>query len=114
MLDLLRRQIAYTVDVGGTPHFVITGLYPPSTHITPPEALAKQASTQGMITSNILVIVACVLAIVFLVLVLILLLQLPRFGPKKWGSDSREGISPENSMDGGHEKTTAGTSSQTR
>jgi hypothetical protein len=34
MLDLLRWQIAYTVDVGGTPHFVITGLYPPSTHIT--------------------------------------------------------------------------------
>src|SRR3989454_8329460 len=63
------------VDVGGTPHFVITGLYPPSTHITPPKAPAKQASTQGIITSNIPVFVACVLAIVFLVLVLILLLQ---------------------------------------
>lgn len=73
VLDLLRRQIAYTVAVGGTPHFVITGLYPPSTHITPPNAPAKQASMQGM---NIPVIVACVLAIVFLVLVPILLLQL--------------------------------------
>ena len=76
MLDLLRRQIAYTVDVGGTPHFVITGLYPPSTHITPPKAPTKQASTQGIFTSNIPVIVACVLAIAFLVLMLILLLQL--------------------------------------
>jgi len=75
MLDLPRRQITYTVDVGGTPHFVITGLYPPSTHITPPKASAKPASTHEMIASNKLVIVACVLAIVLLVLVLILLLQ---------------------------------------
>jgi DNA-binding beta-propeller fold protein YncE len=75
MLDLLSRQIAYMVDVGGTPHFVITGLYPPSTHITPPKAPAKQASTQGMNTSNIAVIVACALAIASLVLVFILLLQ---------------------------------------
>ena len=75
MLDLPHRQIAYTVDVGGTPHFVITGLYPPSTDITPPKAPAKQASTQGMITSNMPVIVAYVLAIVSLILELILLLQ---------------------------------------
>ncbi len=75
MLDLLRRQIAYTDDVGGTPHFVITGLYPPSTHITPPKAPAQQASAQRVIMSNIPVIVACVLAIVFLILVFILLLQ---------------------------------------
>src|SRR6266566_3605131 len=74
MLDLLRRQIAYTVAVGGTPHFIITGLYPLSTPITPitsAKAPAKQASTQGMNTSNIAVIVACTLAIAFLLLVLI-------------------------------------------
>jgi DNA-binding beta-propeller fold protein YncE len=75
MLDLLSRQVAYTVDVGGTPHFVITGLYPPSTHITPPKAPAKQAPVQGMITSNIPIIVVCVFAIVLLVLVFIMLLQ---------------------------------------
>src|SRR6266446_41459 len=74
-LDLPHRQIAYTVDVGGTPHFVITGLYPPSIQITPPKAPAKQASTQGMITSNMPIIVAYVLAIVSLILELILLLQ---------------------------------------
>jgi DNA-binding beta-propeller fold protein YncE len=76
MLDLLSRQIAYTFDVGGTPHFVITGLYPPSTPITPAKAPARQAATQGMNTSNIAVIVACVCAIAFLLLVLILLLRL--------------------------------------
>ena len=75
MLDLPRRQIANTVDVGGTPYFVITGLYPPSTHITPPKAPTKQASTQEMIANNKPVIVACVLAFVLLVLVLILMLQ---------------------------------------
>jgi DNA-binding beta-propeller fold protein YncE len=75
MLDLLSRQTAYTVDVGGTPHFVITGLYPPSTQITPPKAPAKQAPMQRMFTSNISIIVACVLAVVFLVLLLIWLLQ---------------------------------------
>jgi hypothetical protein len=75
MLDLLGRRLAYTVDVGGTPRFVITGLYPPSTHITPPKAPAKQAPTQRVFTTNIPVIVACVLAVVFLVLVFILLSQ---------------------------------------
>jgi DNA-binding beta-propeller fold protein YncE len=75
MLDLPGRQIAYTVDVGGTPHFVITGLYPPSTHITPPKAPAKQAPVQGVNTSNIPIIVACVFALVLLVLVFIMLLQ---------------------------------------
>jgi DNA-binding beta-propeller fold protein YncE len=75
MLDLLRRQIAYTDDVGGTPHFVITGLYPPSTHIIPPKVSAQQALVQKMVMSNISGIVVCALAIVFLILVFILLLQ---------------------------------------
>jgi DNA-binding beta-propeller fold protein YncE len=87
MLDLLSRQITYTVDVGGTPHFIITGLYPPSTHITPPKAPAKPASTKAMITSIMPVVVSCVLAIVFLVIVLILLLQ--RHPKKKVGHQSR-------------------------
>ncbi len=29
MLDLIAHRLVYTVDVGGTPHFIITGLYPP-------------------------------------------------------------------------------------
>jgi DNA-binding beta-propeller fold protein YncE len=87
MLDLLRRQIAHTDDVGGTPHFVITGLYPPSTHITPPKAPAQQASAQRVIMNNIPVIVVCVLAIVFLILVFILLLQ--RLPIQKGGRQGR-------------------------
>jgi hypothetical protein len=75
MLDLLRRQFAYTVDVGGTPHFIITGLYPPTTHIPLSKLSIKQAPTQEMIASHIAVIIACMLAIVFLVLVLVSMLQ---------------------------------------
>jgi DNA-binding beta-propeller fold protein YncE len=87
MLDLLGRQIAYTVDVGGTPSFVITGLYPPSTHITTPKAPAKQTPTQKVFTSDIPVIVTYVLAIVFLVLVFLLLLR--RLRIQKYDSQGR-------------------------
>ena len=38
MLDLLNRHMVYTVRVGGSPHFVITGLYPPADVPTPPQA----------------------------------------------------------------------------
>jgi hypothetical protein len=83
VLDLLRRQIAYTVDTGGTPHFVITGLYPPSTLITPLKATAKQLSAQERVPINILVIVGGLLATVFIILVLMLLSRhrlLQKFG----------------------------------
>jgi len=30
MLDLIAHRLVYTVDVAGTPHFIITGLYPPA------------------------------------------------------------------------------------
>jgi hypothetical protein len=38
MLDVPGRQIANTFIVGGTPHFIITGLYPPLLGSTPQEA----------------------------------------------------------------------------
>lgn len=38
MLDVPGRQIVNTIDVGGTPHFIITGLYPPLLGTTPQEA----------------------------------------------------------------------------
>jgi DNA-binding beta-propeller fold protein YncE len=38
MLDVPGRQIANTFTVGGTPHFIITGLYPPVLGSTPQEA----------------------------------------------------------------------------
>lgn len=75
MLDVPSRQIANTIDVGGTPHFIITGLYPPSTRTTPPKAPAKQTSTLEMIANNKPVIAVCMIGFVLLVLVLILMLQ---------------------------------------
>ena len=38
MLDVPGRQIVNTISVGGTPHFIITGLYPPLLGSTPQEA----------------------------------------------------------------------------
>jgi DNA-binding beta-propeller fold protein YncE len=38
MLDVPGRKITNTIAVGGTPHFIITGLYPPLLGTTPQEA----------------------------------------------------------------------------
>ncbi len=38
MLDIPGRQIAKTIEVGGTPRFIITGLYPPIIGTTPQQA----------------------------------------------------------------------------
>jgi DNA-binding beta-propeller fold protein YncE len=38
MLDVPGRNITNTITVGGTPHFIITGLYPPILGTTPQEA----------------------------------------------------------------------------
>jgi DNA-binding beta-propeller fold protein YncE len=88
MLDLLGRQIASTIDVGGTPHFVITGLFPPSTQITPAKASTTRTAAQAMPTGTIPVIAASVLALVFLVL---LVLSLRR---RYAGSADRAGALP--------------------
>ena len=38
MMDVPGRHITNTITVGGTPHFIITGLYPPLLGTTPQEA----------------------------------------------------------------------------
>ncbi len=38
MLDIPGRQIITTINVGGSPHFIITGLYPPLLGTTPQQA----------------------------------------------------------------------------
>lgn len=76
-LDLLRRQVAYTVEVGGTPHFIITGLYPPSTSTSgtatssslPPSG--KSSASQGKSESSTLLNVILPLTGVLLVLALL-------------------------------------------
>jgi DNA-binding beta-propeller fold protein YncE len=45
MLDLIAHRLVYAVDVGGTPHFIITGLYPPPVLETPTPA-SNSISTQ--------------------------------------------------------------------
>ncbi|HEV2582859.1 MAG TPA: hypothetical protein VGT44_18520 [Ktedonobacteraceae bacterium] len=41
MLDLPARRAIKTITVGGTPHFIITGLYPPPGTIAPLQAVAS-------------------------------------------------------------------------
>ncbi len=65
MLDISGRQIVDTIFVGGSPHFIITGLYPPLIGSTP-----QQASVLGKII-NILayaLIFALILVPMFLLL----------------------------------------------
>jgi DNA-binding beta-propeller fold protein YncE len=49
MLDILGRQIIYTVFVGGTPHFIITGLYPPALVPKPPSASVQVIRQQPIV-----------------------------------------------------------------
>ena len=76
MYDLIDRQLAFTVAVGSTPHFVITGLYPPTNGIvtaptpetsTPP---ATQTTVQGVVITIVIVLfaVCCLLALLLVVL----------------------------------------------
>lgn len=70
MLDLPGRQLVNTILVGGNPHFIITGLYPPIVGTTP-----QQASTWNTIASVLAYVI-----IVILILVPILLFR--RFNRK--------------------------------
>jgi DNA-binding beta-propeller fold protein YncE len=48
MLDLPGRQIVTTIKVGGDPHFIITGLYPPALGTTPQQAsIVETVATIG-------------------------------------------------------------------
>jgi DNA-binding beta-propeller fold protein YncE len=77
MLDLLNRHIIYTVNVGGTPHFVITGLYPPPVDTTSPKAPSQQASTQDS-TREIVGYALLVVSFVALLLLILLFLRFRR------------------------------------
>lgn len=63
MLDVPGRQIANTFSVGGSPRFVITGLYPPVLGTTP-----QQATTYGTILNIVAYIFVLALFIVPIVL----------------------------------------------
>jgi DNA-binding beta-propeller fold protein YncE len=78
MVDLLERRFVYTLHVGGTPHFIITGLYPPSKEAIPPVASPQQDSAWR----NPAIVVAYALAFVFLTLLFVLLWQLRKYRKK--------------------------------
>ena len=84
MLDLLNRHIIYTVDVGGTPHFVITGLYPPPVDIIPPKRPSQQVSTQDSTRE----IVGYALLVVSFIALLLLILLFLRFR-RVYGADDQ-------------------------
>ncbi len=69
MLDLIGRHMVYAVAVGGDPHFIITGLYPPNFVATAAKTRAKvsshQQSIQGVAVFALAMVV--VLCLVFLV-----------------------------------------------
>jgi DNA-binding beta-propeller fold protein YncE len=58
MLDIPARQITRTISVGGSPHFIITGLYPPTFGSTPQQA--SIVDTLASIAAYLL-LVACIL-----------------------------------------------------
>jgi hypothetical protein len=70
MLDLIDRHTVYTVVVGGDPHFIITGLYPPNFVATAAKTKTKVSSErqgmQGVVVFAMAVVVF--FCLVFLVL----------------------------------------------
>ena len=70
MLDVPGRQIVNMIFVGGSPHFIITGLYPPLIGSTP-----QQASVLGTIIN---VLAYALIAALILVPILLLRRQKPR------------------------------------
>jgi len=62
MLDVPARQIANTIHVGGTPQFIITGIYPPVVGTTPQQA--SLYTTLINIAAYVLVIALLIVPIV--------------------------------------------------
>jgi DNA-binding beta-propeller fold protein YncE len=65
MLDVLGRQLVATIHVGGNPHFIITGLYPPALGTTPQQA--SIIDTTATIAAYILVAALILVPVWFLI-----------------------------------------------
>jgi hypothetical protein len=88
MLDLLDRSIVYTLSVGGNPHFIITGLYPPSGDISLPRSApptTTPASSGSPLNTIIIILftVAGLALVLFVVLLIMLLRQRESSGAKR-------------------------------
>ena len=62
MLDIPGRSMLTSISVGGTPHFIITGLYPPANTPTSPPQQTQTAPSSATPISHSLFIVLMVLA----------------------------------------------------
>ena len=82
MLDVPGRQITDTFHVGGSPHFIITGLYPPLVGTTP-----QQASVWGTVIN----VLAYVFVVALLVVPFLLFRRYSRAGAANREKSSREG-----------------------
>ena len=76
MLDLIAHRLVYTVDVGGTPHFIITGLYPPPVVDTPTPVSNAISAQQDSIPQMFWVIVFFASLVTVVVVTMILMWQL--------------------------------------
>lgn len=72
MYDLIDRQLAFTVSVGGTPHFVITGLYPPINDLAPTPTSGTLSSPQGPTAAHKVDGAIIILVVALLVICLLL------------------------------------------
>lgn len=63
MLDIPGRQLINTIHVGGSPHFIITGLYPPVIGTTPQQA--SFWSTVATVLAYLLVVALIIIPILF-------------------------------------------------
>jgi DNA-binding beta-propeller fold protein YncE len=81
MLDLIGRQVAYTVDVGGTPHFVITGPFPPASNTSTVSTAASPQDTTRSIIIDV-IIGTIVISLSVLVVSLVMQSRLARQGRK--------------------------------
>ena len=81
MIDLLERQVVYTVSVTGTPRFIITGVFPPTFSPTPtsPTKTASTPVQQATGSSILPEIVFPVLLILILALAFFLAWQIRIF-----------------------------------
>jgi hypothetical protein len=77
MLDLIAHRLVYTVEVGGMPHFIITGLYPPPVVLaTPTPASNAISSQQTTLSQKFWVIVFFASLVIVIIVTIILVWQL--------------------------------------
>jgi len=69
MLDLIAHRLVYTVDVGGTPHFIITGLYPPPVVLDTPTPANNAISSQQTPIPQIFWVIVFFASLVTLIIV---------------------------------------------